>query len=72
MLQNKWQNGFYSQTDRCIYGIPLNADSVLKLQFNDNDNDDSPPTVSTIPLPPHPKGKCLSKWEGGVMVTQGE
>jgi len=63
MRQNKWQNGFYSHRDKCCYGIPLNGETVLKIQTYENED----PIVSTIPLP-DPKGG-LSKWEGGTVAA---
>ena len=68
MRQNKWQNGFYSNLDQCVYGIPLNGESVLKIQTFPSSSTRNP-IVTTIPLP-DPKGG-LSKWEGGVMANNG-
>ena len=69
MRQNKWQNGFYSPKDNCCYGIPLNGETVLKIQTFDQKDGAKDPIVTTLPLP-DPKGG-LSKWEGGVMAKNG-
>ena len=34
LKQNKWQNGFYCPTDKCVYGIPLAAETVLKIDLS--------------------------------------
>ncbi len=64
--QNKWQNGFYSKVDKCVYAIPLAAETVLKIDLNGAD-----PVVSTMGLP-HDKSGGLAKWEGGVMADTGD
>jgi len=69
MKQNKWQNGFYSDVDGCIYGIPLAAETVLKIDTKEMDGSGRP-TVSTLGLPSEPFGG-LAKWEGGVMTENG-
>lgn len=54
--QNKWQNGFVGP-DGCVYGIPLKAESILRVVPHTGE-------VSTI----QPCGPLvgLNKWEGGV------
>lgn len=66
--QNKWQNGFYSEADQCVYGIPLAAETVLKIDLKTNGPQD--PIVSTMGLPLDSNGG-LAKWEGGVLVSNG-
>jgi hypothetical protein len=66
--QNKWQNGFYSEVDQCVYGIPLAAETVLKIDLKTNGFQD--PIVSTMGLPSDSNGG-LAKWEGGVLVSNG-
>ena len=69
LKQNKWQNGFYCPVDKCIYAIPLAAETVLKVDVNSTDdcdgieegkNDQS--GVNTLGLPQPHNG--LAKWEG--------
>ena len=76
LKQNKWQNGFYCPVDKCIYGIPLAAETVLKINVDstvdcdrtqEGHNDES--GVSTLGLPQPHNG--LAKWEGGVMIGDG-
>ena len=69
LKQNKWQNGFYCPKSECIYAIPLAAETVLKINFKDIDQDGDP-VVSTMGLPAEPFGG-LAKWEGGVMAENG-
>lgn len=64
MLQNKWQNGLTSQTEECVYSIPLAADTVLRI-----DTKEEEPKVTTWKLPSPFNG--LAKWEGGVIATNG-
>merc|ERR1712217_651863 len=56
---NKWQNGFYCR-DGCIYGIPLKAEGVLKID---------PRTGETGIVGGPLKG--FNKWEGGVLAGDG-
>jgi hypothetical protein len=67
--QNKWQNGFYSEVDECVYAIPLAAETVLKIDLKTNGPQD--PIVSTMGLPRNGSGG-LAKWEGGVLVSNGD
>lgn len=71
LCQNKWQNGVYVKEHNCIWGIPLAAESLLRIDFNSKcgqvNNDD--PVVTTWPIPkPH---RCLGKWEGAVVAPNG-
>mmetsp|Transcript_8161 Transcript_8161/g.15361 ORF Transcript_8161/g.15361 Transcript_8161/m.15361 type:complete len:432 (-) Transcript_8161:54-1349(-) len=72
--QNKWQNGFYSAVDQCVYGIPLAAETVLKIDLKANNSyngsQDRDPIVSTMGLPRDSNGG-LAKWEGGVLASNG-
>ncbi len=86
LKQNKWQNGFYCPTDKCVYAIPLAAETVLKINLNrrrrcscnskscgkngNNDEENDEPLVTTMGLPLDPYGG-LAKWEGGVMTEDG-
>lgn len=66
ICQNKWQNGVYDPVHRIIWGVPLAAESVLRISFAVDGED---PIISTWPLPsPH---RSLSKWEGGVLGANG-
>lgn len=67
LKQNKWQNGFYSEVDNCMYAIPLAAETVLKIQLSSNGEE---PVVSTMGLPRDVSGG-LAKWEGGVRAANG-
>uniref|UniRef100_A0A7S3VC22 Uncharacterized protein n=1 Tax=Chaetoceros debilis TaxID=122233 RepID=A0A7S3VC22_9STRA len=72
LKQNKWQNGFYSNVDKCIYAIPLAAETVLKIDLKGDGNEGDfgeEPVVSTMNLPLPING--LAKWEGGVMARNG-
>jgi hypothetical protein len=53
--KNKWQNGFLG-TDLAVYGLPCNAQAVLRIS-----NDDE---VTTVGGP----WEGAEKWEGGVAV----
>jgi hypothetical protein len=66
LCQNKWQNGVYIPRHNCILGIPLAAESVLQIDFEQlQPNGD--PTISTWPIPaPH---QNMGKWEGAVVAT---
>jgi hypothetical protein len=66
--QNKWQNGFTS-TDGCMYAIPLNGETVLRVQVLNSEDDGEEPeiVVSTFGGP----FKGVQKWEGGVMTEEG-
>jgi hypothetical protein len=66
LKQNKWQNGFYSEIDKCVYAIPLAAETVLKIDLNGDQ-----PVVSTMGLP-HDTSGGLAKWEGGVLADNGD
>lgn len=71
LKQNKWQNGFYCSVDKCVYAIPLAAETVLKIDLNgSSEEDDNDVVVSTMGLPLDPNGG-LAKWEGGVMTEDG-
>jgi hypothetical protein len=59
--ENKWQNGFMAR-DGCVYGIPLRAESVIKIKVATQE-------VSTIPILPDGVGR--DKWEGGVVGDDG-
>ena len=58
-LCNKWQNGFLA-SDGMVYGIPLKADSVLRI---DPTNDE----VTTVGGP----FVGFEKWEGGALANDG-
>ncbi len=70
LKQNKWQNGFYCPLDKCVYAIPLAAETVLKIDLKSNDDGDDSAVVSTMGLPLDPNGG-LAKWEGGVITENG-
>ena len=60
---NKWQNGFCSRADGCIYGIPVSADAILKIDPLSN-------RVSTVAgdfIRKHLGSGIQDKWEGGVV-----
>ncbi|KAJ1619012.1 hypothetical protein T492DRAFT_1089069 [Pavlovales sp. CCMP2436] len=54
--QNKWQNG-YLGPDGCIYGIPLKAESILRVV---------PETGEVSCIQPCGPLRGFNKWEGGV------
>lgn len=56
MQQNKWQNGFLGP-DGCVYGIPLKAESIVRIV---------PETGEVSCIQPCGPLKGLNKWEGGV------
>ena len=60
---NKWQNGFEGK-DGCIYGIPLNAESVLKIVCATGE-------TRTVTGPGGDPLRGNSKWEGGVVGNDG-
>lgn len=64
LCQNKWQNGVLSIGEQCVYGIPLAAESLLRI-----DCSKERPSVTTWPLPLPYKG--LAKFEGGVAGPNG-
>jgi len=64
MCQNKWQNGLVDESEKCVYGIPLAAESLLRIDCNSAN-----PKVTTWPLPAPYKG--LGKFEGGVVAPNG-
>jgi hypothetical protein len=64
MSQNKWQNGLVCQMEKCVYGIPLSAESLLRIDCSRNT-----PKVTTWDLPAPCKG--LGKFEGGVVAPNG-
>ena len=64
MCQNKWQNGLVDEIEKCVYGIPLAAESLLRIDCSKGH-----PIVSTWPLPAPFKG--LGKFEGGVVAPNG-
>ena len=66
ICQNKWQNGVYVKDRKCIFGIPLAAESVLRIDFSKNESE---PEVSSWSLPAPHRG--LSKWEGAVVAPNG-
>mmetsp|Transcript_27437 Transcript_27437/g.33942 ORF Transcript_27437/g.33942 Transcript_27437/m.33942 type:complete len:461 (+) Transcript_27437:137-1519(+) len=73
LKQNKWQNGFYSKIDNCIYAIPLAAETVLSIDLNGHNCSavgGNKPIVGTMRLPLDQLGG-LAKWEGGVMASNG-
>ena len=66
LCQNKWQNGVFIPQHNCIWGIPLAAESVLKIDFNHLQMNGDP-TISTWPIPaPH---QNMGKWEGAVVAS---
>lgn len=66
ICQNKWQNGVYVKAHKCIFGVPLSGESVLRIDFKDMNGN---PEITTWSLPsPH---RCLSKWEGAVVAPNG-
>lgn len=64
LSQNKWQNGLVSDMECAVYGIPLAAESLLRIDCSVD-----PPAVSTWPLPSPHRG--LAKFEGGVVAPNG-
>ena len=71
MHPNKWQNGF-TAPDGSMYAIPLNAETVLRVQVvpkqgEDGYVDDEDVIVTTFGGP----FKGMNKWEGGVMLEDG-
>ena len=66
ICQNKWQNGVHVKDRKCIFGIPLAAESVLRIDFSKNESE---PQVTTWSLPAPHRG--LSKWEGAVVAPNG-
>ncbi|CAD7925441.1 unnamed protein product [Amoebophrya sp. A25] len=64
-VQNKWQNGFFSPQDRCIYGIPLKAEGVLRINTETEETE-------VMPIPGAEHIRCgNNKWEGGVFGNDG-
>lgn len=64
---NKWQNGYYSQRDRAVYGIPCNADGVLRIDVSSVVEDEGEAVITKegdLGLDPE-------KWEGGVVGRDG-
>lgn len=66
IFQNKWQNGLTSTEQQCVYAIPLAADTILKI---DTTNSNDEPVVMTYKLPESCHG--LAKFEGGVLAPNG-
>lgn len=66
LCQNKWQNGLVDEREECVYGIPLAAESLLRI---DCSTSTSSPGVTTWKLPAPHKG--LAKFEGGVVAPNG-
>jgi hypothetical protein len=64
LCQNKWQNGMASGIDKCVYAIPLAAESLLRIDCSKD-----PPEVTTWHLPSPYNG--VAKWEGGVVAHNG-
>ena len=64
MHHNKWQNGFTTK-DGTVYGIPLKAETVLRVKPNKIKGE---PDVSTIGGP----YLGLNKWEGGIYAPNGD
>jgi hypothetical protein len=64
LCQNKWQNGVASMIDKCVYAIPLAAESLLRIDCSKDS-----PEVTTWHLPSPYKGQA--KWEGGVVARNG-
>lgn len=64
ICQNKWQNGVASTIDKCLYAIPLAAESLLRIDCSKDS-----PEVTTWNLPSPDKG--LAKYEGGVVARNG-
>lgn len=60
--QNKWQNGFFSKVDKCVYAIPLNGDKLLRVCGNGAEA-----TVETF----EPSVVGVEKWEGAVVARDG-
>ncbi|CAD7928562.1 unnamed protein product [Amoebophrya sp. A120] len=68
-VQNKWQNGFFSKKDGCIYGIPLKAETMLRICTVTDQ-------TSVVQIPdPCPGASFVregnNKWEGGVFGADG-
>jgi hypothetical protein len=64
LCQNKWQNGVTSIIDKCLYAIPLAAESLLRIDCSKDS-----PEVTTWYLPSPCEGQA--KWEGGVVSRNG-
>jgi hypothetical protein len=62
--ENKWQNGATSTIDKCVYAIPLAAESLLRIDCSKDS-----PEVTTWQLPSPSKG--LTNWGGGVVARNG-
>jgi len=66
--QNKWQNGFFSKVDRCVYAIPLNGDRLLRIDSAGGGEDGgAEPIVETL----GPSTVGVEKWEGAVIAANG-
>ena len=65
MCQNKWQNGLVDKIENVVYGIPLAAESLLRIDCSKGNH----PVVTTWALPRPYKG--LAKFEGGVVAPNG-
>ena len=61
--QNKWQNGFFSTVDSCVYAIPLNGDRLLRI----DPTLEGQPSVETL----GPSTPGVEKWEGAVVGKNG-
>ena len=68
LFQNKWQNGLTNSKEGCVYGIPLGAETVLRIDTGAS-KDGGEPQVTTWQLPQ--PSKTLEKWEGGVLARNG-
>ena len=80
---NKWQNGFLSEADKCVYAIPLNATSVLRIDplteevsLLDSTSVASGSAVvrdlrETVLLQNQDPFAGGDKWEGGVVGADG-
>jgi hypothetical protein len=64
ICQNKWQNGVVARDEKCVYGIPLAAESVLRIDYSRTTT-----KVTTWPLPAPCNG--LAKFEGAVVAPNG-
>ena len=53
---NKWQNGFYSSIDKCVYGVPLRSDYILKV-------DTVTDKVTVLPEDDHIHDEAASNYE---------
>ena len=67
--ENKFQNGFYSDRDGCLYGIPQRAIGVLRVTPGDDENGDDD-HVDIIPCG-EDMMNVKDKFEGGVLGFDG-